>query len=162
MCLGIGLKFIPGMPVEFLQASIQDWVQCYLLRVSAILSVGVKQYEVRYVGLFLFYYERANLRCLFVGKLFVWGLSFSSMVFSAASLCRLFRFTHGLLSRQQAVFVFFLSFFPPLVGGLARRQMPTWRRSRYSLRVRADGSPIPSSDFVSCQPRPQMPDACPE
>ena len=30
------------------QASIQDWVQRYLLRVSAILSVGVKQYEVRY------------------------------------------------------------------------------------------------------------------
>ena len=54
-------------------------------------------------NIFIFFATPSGLSSFFA----FWRLSFSSMVFSAALLCRLFRFTHGLLSRQQTVFVFF-------------------------------------------------------
>ena len=63
---------------------------------------------------------------LFGAFFFVYGVlrRFALSIISYLALLeRYFRFTHGLLSRQQAVFVFF----PLLVGGLGHRQMPTWR-----------------------------------
>ena len=77
---------------------------------------------------FIFFATPSGLSSFFAfwAFFFVYGVlrRFALSIISYLALLeRYFRFTHGLLSRQQAVFVFF----PLLVGGLGHRQMPTWR-----------------------------------